>query len=438
VPAIFAGTGPFMMTALNMRTTVLFGLVTVMAGAGAVGCSQDSDEDPAAIGASAVSLAVSPVAGTGAGAPRPRPDSPVAVQARQGTIENVTVATRGEPVEGTLNADRTQWRSRWALEPGTKYSLTATAVGEDGRTRTVSSEFVTAKASRTLGIVYEAPNDKEVVGVGMPIVMRFEREVTDRVAVERALQVRSSKPVQGAWHWFDGQTLVFRTKDYWPRDTDVTFNARLAGVAGARNTYGGQNKTIRFRVGDEQISTASENKHQMIVRKNGKVVRKMPISMGKGGVRKYTTTNGVHLTMDKGNPVTMTSGWEGIGPGSPGYYSLTVAHAVRISNSGEYVHSAPWSVGSQGSANVSHGCINASPSNARWFYDFTQRGDPYIVTGTSRDLEPDNGWGYWQLKWGDWVKGSALKQSLRVGPNGSVPATQNSTGAVAGSQGERP
>jgi lipoprotein-anchoring transpeptidase ErfK/SrfK len=427
-----------MMTALNMRTTVLFGLVTVTAGAGAAGCSLGSDSDTMATGAGAVSLAVSPVAGTGAGAARPRPDSPVAVQARQGTIQNVTVVTKGEPVHGSLNAERTQWRSRWALQPGTKYGLTATAVGEDGRTRTVNSEFVTAEAERTLGIVYEAPNDKEVVGVGMPIVMRFEHEVTDRVAVERALEVRSSKPVQGAWHWFDGKTLAFRTKKYWPRNTDVTFNAHLAGVAGAKNTYGGKNTSLRFRVGDEQISTASEDKHRMIVRKNGKVVRKMDISMGKGGVRKYTTTNGIHLTMDKGNPVTMTSGWEGIGPGSPGYYSLSVRHAVRISNSGEYVHAAPWSVGSQGNSNVSHGCINASPSNARWFYNFTQRGDPYVVTGSKRDLEPDNGWGYWQMKWGDWVKGSALKQSLRVGPSGSVPVQQHSTGAMAGSPEQGP
>ncbi|WP_395107461.1 Ig-like domain-containing protein [Actinomadura sp. SCN-SB] len=428
------------MTALNVRTTVLFGLVTVTAGAGAVGCSLGSDTDLPS-GAGAVSLAVSPVAAaatTGSGTARPRPDAPVSVQARQGTIENVTVTTDGEPVEGALNAERTQWRSRWTLEPGTRYTITATAVGDDGRTRTVSSRFVTAEAKRTLGVVYEAPKHKETVGVGMPIVMRFQREVTNRAGVERALEVRSSKPVEGAWHWFDNKTLVFRTKAFWPRHTDVTFKARLAGVAGAGDTYGGKNTTVRFRIGEEQISTASENKHKMIVRKNGEVVRKMPISMGRGGVRKYTTTNGIHLTMDKGNPVTMTSGWEGIGPGSPGYYSLSVHHAVRISNSGEYVHSAPWSVGAQGNSNVSHGCVNASPSDARWFYNFAQRGDPYIVTGSDRELEPDNGWGYWQMKWGEWVKGSALKHSLKVGPDGSVPVAHRSTEAMAGSPERRP
>ncbi|MFC5754843.1 L,D-transpeptidase [Actinomadura rugatobispora] len=406
------------------------GLAAAVVGAGAAGCT--SGADTMVTGADAVTVAVSPAQG----AQRPRPDSPIAVQARQGTIENVTVFTKGEPVEGALSADRTQWRSRWALRPGTEYRVAATALGRDGRTRTVASRFTTAKADRTVGVTFEGPSDKEVVGVGMPIVMNFESEVSDRAAVERALEVRSSRPVEGAWHWFDNQTVVFRTRNFWPRHTDVAFRAHLSGVAVAKGVYGGKDHAVRFRVGDERISTASEDKHQMVVRENGRVVRKMPISMGRGGVRKYTTTNGMHLTMDKGNPVTMTSSWEGIGPGSAGYYSLTVDNAVRISDSGEYVHSAPWSVGSQGSSNVSHGCINTSPSHARWFYEFSQRGDPFEVTGSSRELEPDNGWGYWQMNWKNWVQGSALKQSMRIGPQGGVglPAQHASPGAVAEEQ----
>ncbi|MFI0349827.1 Ig-like domain-containing protein [Actinomadura sp. 9N407] len=392
--------------------------VTVAAGAGLAGCSSDATTVP---GGGAVNVAVTPVGG----AEPQRPDSPIAVQAERGTIANVTVTTKGDAVEGALNADRTQWRSRWTLAPGTEYAVHATAVGLDGRTRTVSTRFTTAEAKKELATKMEAPNAKEVVGVGMPVILRFDREITDKAAVERALEVRSSKPVEGAWHWFEddylGPSVVFRTKEYWPAHTDVTVNAHLTGVQGAKGVYGTKNQSLKFRVGDSHISTASENTHKMVVKKNGKVVRKIPVSMGKGGVTKYTTTNGVHLTMDKGSPVTMSSDWEGIGPGSPGYYSLTVYSAVRISNSGEYVHSAPWSVGSQGSDNVSHGCINISPSHAKWFYNFSHRGDPYEVTGSKRELEPDNGWGYWQLSWKDWVKGSALKQGFKIGPQGSVP-----------------
>jgi lipoprotein-anchoring transpeptidase ErfK/SrfK len=141
----------------------------------------------------------------------------------------------------------------------------------------------------------------------------------------------------------------------------------------------------------------------------GRSVKTAPISAGKGGQRKYTTTNGVHAVMGKQSPVTMTSGWMGVtNKSDPNYYSLTVYQAVQISSSGEYVHSAPWSVGSQGRANVSHGCVNAPPAFAKWFYNLSRRGDIVKVSGTDRDLEPDNGFGFWQLSWAGWLKGSAL------------------------------
>src|SRR5690606_10549698 len=133
----------------------------------------------------------------------------------------------------------------------------------------------------------------------------------------------------------------------WPAHTRVTFDAHLSGVRTGGDVYGGKNYSLSFKVGDSHISTAGEDTHKMEVRVNGKKVRTIPTSMGKGGARKYTTTNGIHLAMSKEDPTTMTSAWMGIPPGSPGGYSLTVYKSVRISDSGEYVHSAPWSVGSQ-------------------------------------------------------------------------------------------
>ncbi|WP_433325626.1 Ig-like domain-containing protein [Spirillospora sp. CA-294931] len=376
--------------------------------AAAAGCSGSG----AAERGEAVSLAVTPAAGAG----KVRPDAALDVRAKGGTLEDVTVATKGEAVEGRLSGDRTGWSSRWSLQPGTAYTLTATALGNDGRTQTVTRQFRTAQAKRTLATTVTAPNAKEVVGVGMPIILQFERPVADRAAVERALEVRASKPAEGAWHWFDAQSVVFRTKQHWPAHTQVSFRAHLAGVRMAKGVYGGKNYRTDFEIGDEHIMKASENAHVMTVRKNGKKVRTMRISMGKGGLTKYTTTNGNHLTMDKASPVIMDSTTVGCGKGCPDYYRQTVYSAVRISDSGEYVHSAPWSVGSQGNSNVSHGCVNASPSDARWFYNFAYRGDPFKVTGSSRELDPQNGWGYWQLGWADWLKGSALKRAQQVGP----------------------
>lgn len=394
--------------------------VAVLVGAGtaagvmavAAACSGGGPDD-----ADAVRLTLSPVGGAGGGGAGLRPDSPVAVQARRGTIENVTVSGGAAPVEGDLNADRTRWRSRWTLEPGATYTVGATAVGKDGRTRTVSDRFTTAKVAQTNAVKIEAPFNKETVGVGIPIIVHFDRGVQDRRAVEQALEVRSDKTVEGAWHWFGDKEVVFRPKQYWPAHTNVTFQAHLSGVRTGGDMYGGKNTTLGFKIGDSRVSTAGEDSHKMVVKINGRKARTIPTSMGKGGARMFTTTNGVHLTMDKRDPTVMTSGWMGVGPGSPGYYSLTVYKSVQISDSGEYVHSAPWSVGAQGHENVSHGCINISPSNAAWFYKMAQRGDPVTVTGTSRELETENGWGYWQVGWNEWVKGSALGRSVTTAPH---------------------
>ncbi|WP_243711027.1 Ig-like domain-containing protein [Actinomadura sp. KC216] len=376
--------------------------------AGAAACTGGGEAD----GRDAVELTVSPAGGGG----QLRPDSPITVQAYRGTVANVTVTSGRGQVDGDLNADRTRWRSRWTLEPGATYTVGATAVGEDGRTETVSSRFTTAKVTKTNKMTVEAPYDRETVGVGMPIIMKFDRPVQDKKAVEQALEVRADKTVEGAWHWFGDQEVVFRPRQYWPIQTKVSFQAHLSGVRTGGDVYGGKNYAVDFKVGDSHISTAGEDTHKMVVKVNGKKVRTIPTSMGKGGAEKYTTTNGVHLTMAKEDPTVMTSDWMGVSPGSPGGYSLTVYKSVRISESGEYVHSAPWSVGSQGSANVSHGCINISPSNAKWFYGLAQRGDVVTVTGSDRELEPDNGWGFWQMNWNEWVKGSALQRSVTTAP----------------------
>ncbi|MFB4307906.1 Ig-like domain-containing protein [Actinomadura sp. GTD37] len=388
------------------RTAAVLVGASVVAGAAA--CSGGGESD----GANAVRLAVSPTSGG-----KLRPDSPIDVRAHGGTIENVTVSAGGGAVEGDLSADRTRWRSRWSLTPGETYTVAATALGKDGGTRTVSSRFATAEVAKTNGATVEAPYDKETVGVGVPIIMNFQRPVKDRAAVERALEVTADKTVEGAWHWFGDRQVVFRTRQYWPAHTNVRFQAHLSGVRTGGDEYGGKDYAVGFKIGDSHVSTAGEDNHKMVVTVNGKKVRTIPTSMGRGGSRKYTTTNGVHLTMAKEDPTVMTSDWMGVAPGSPGGYSLTVYKSVRISNSGEYVHSAPWSVGSQGQENVSHGCINISPSNAKWFYKLSYRGDPVTVTGTSRELEPDNGWGFWQVGWNDWVKGGALKRPVTTAPH---------------------
>lgn len=334
----------------------------------------------------------------------------VLVTARGGTLRDVTVTGPSGGLEGELSADRTKWRSKRYSRPGTTYTVSALVANPAGQTTRTTSTFTTVKAHGTFGIEQLLPHKDDTgltVGVGMPIMITFDKDVTDRVAVERNLVVKTSKPVQGAWHWFDDRHVDFRPKTYWPARTKVRLEARLANVPGAPGIYGKRDYTLDFTVGRSQITSGSTGNHHLVVKRDGKVVRNMPMSAGQGGEWKYYTTSGIHLAMSREPVTVMTS--PGIGPGQAGYYQLTVYNTVRISNSGEYVHSAPWSVGSQGYSNVSHGCVNVSPENAAWFIKNTLIGDPIVITGSPRPLEPTNGWGHWQENWKEWLRWSSLK-----------------------------
>ncbi|GII90188.1 hypothetical protein Ssi02_04190 [Sinosporangium siamense] len=339
------------------------------------------------------------------------PDTTVLISTYGGTLTAVTVRAaggRGEAVKGVLSADRTQWRSSRSMAPGTTYTVSATAANPSGKATKVDSTFSTVKSTAPFAIKDITPTKGETVGVGMPIMITFDREVNNRVDVERNLRVVTSKRVEGAWHWVDGTTVHFRPREYWPSNTKVKLIGQLRGVEVDNGRYATQDFTHEFAVGRTQVSTVNTDTHMMKVRRNGRVIRNFGISAGRGGVTKYYTTNGKHIAMSMEPVVIMDSSTVGCGPGCPGYYRQTVYSNVRISNSGEYVHGAPWSVGSQGSANVSHGCVNVAPENARWFMRNTLRGDPINVTGSPRELEPFNGWGQWQMPWHRWVKGSAV------------------------------
>jgi lipoprotein-anchoring transpeptidase ErfK/SrfK len=319
---------------------------------------------------------------------------------------------------GELSSDGTRWRSTATARPGTSYTVTAVSVNAAGKPSQSTSRFSTVKGGKTFDIQTITPNRDDTgltVGIGMPVMITFDKPVADRVSVERNLSIHSTKPVEGAWHWFDDSHVDFRPQKYWPSHTKVRVEARLAGVRGGPGMYGKRDVKLDFKIGRSQITRGTTDNHVLTVRRDGKKVRTMPMSAGQGGQWKFYTTSGIHLAMSREPVTVMTS--PGIGPGSAGYYQLTVYNTVRISNSGEYVHSAPWSVGSQGSANVSHGCVNVSPENAAWFIENTLIGDPIIITGSPRKLEPTNGWGHWQENWKEWLKWSSLK----AGPTMALP-----------------
>jgi lipoprotein-anchoring transpeptidase ErfK/SrfK len=374
--------------------------------AGGAGAARGSAGQGAA-GANLVHLAITPAGGGDAA-----PNRGITVTAAGGRITTVSVDTTGEPVGGTLNSSGTVWRSTWALNVSQRYTVTAAAVGPNGTRVTETSSFRTLTPDRsfTTEII---EGYRQTYGVGMPIVLYFSRPIIDRAAVERALQVRTSKAVVGAWHW-DGrcnlapECLYFRPRSYWPAHTQVSFTGHLDGVEVAPGVYGNHTLTQSFVIGEPLTVTANTAGHYMNVYRDGRLFAHWPISTGRPGDE---TPNGAYLTIEKANPVDM------IGPG----YNIEVPWSVRFTWSGDYLHDAYWSVGEQGFTNVSHGCVNMSPLDAEIFYKMADPGDPVTVTGSPRAGTWDNGWTMWFLSWGQWVGGSALHEAVLAGPAGSVP-----------------
>src|SRR5260370_4190678 len=247
----------------------------------------------------------------------------------------------------------------------------------------------------------------------MPILLTFNQPITNRAAVERSLVFTASRPVAGAWSGDNSQSVVFGPRQYWPANTKVSFIGHLNGVEGAAGVFGYHTLTKQFTIGQSLIVVASTTSHHMNLYRDGKLFRYWPISTGRPGDE---TPNGTYLTIEKGNPVLMK------GPG----YAIEVPWSVRFTWSGDYVHAAPWSVAVQGSANVSHGCVNMHPAAAAFYYKMEMPGDPVSIVGSPKGGVWDNGWTEWFLSWPPFLKGSALHKAVIAGPNGSTfvsPAT---------------
>ena len=330
-------------------------------------------------------------------------DAKVRVRAEAGMLRSVDVSSGGRELAGTFDTRAHTWTSAGGLAPGARYKVSVVAVDTAGREVRRTSAFTTMKPERELRTSI-MPLDGETVGVGMPIAVFFNEPVEDRAAVERRLIVETSSNVEGAWHWFNDEEVRWRPRKYWPAGERVTLRAGLTGVEAGGGVWGVADRVIRFKIGDRHISRVNVDTHTMVVTENGKKLRTLPASTGKD---RYPTTNGIHTVLGKEASRVMDSATV---PGIPASqsYRLTVHWATRISNSGEFVHAAPWSVGSQGRANVSHGCVNLSTEHAAWFYRFSRRGDIVEVVGSPRQPGGSEGLREWNRSWKDWAAGSAL------------------------------
>lgn len=336
------------------------------------------------------------------------PNEPVVVKATTGTLGDVTVVDGlGRAVKGKVDATGA-WTSTQRLAPSAAYTVTTKATGPDGSPSTTTSTFSTIKPKVTA--TYGILNSGETVGVGMPASIQFDSAVSTpelRAQVEKLVKVTTSPAQKGAWGWLDNRQLMWRPATYWKPGTRVTISAPLTGVQTGPDKWIANDDNASFTVGSSMISTVDIKRHVMTVTRGGQVINTIPISAGRPGPE-TETRSGIKVIIRKEGTVVMDSTSIGIKKGEPGYYKITTQSAMRVTWTGEYLHSAPWSVGSQGSANVSHGCVNMSPANAAWMYANSKAGDVVKFTGSGRVFQPSEGIGVWQYSFDGWKKQSAL------------------------------
>jgi lipoprotein-anchoring transpeptidase ErfK/SrfK len=371
--------------------------------------SQDADPSAGVTVTAAKGTLKSVVVNTGSGTATA---SPSAAASPSTSASGSASSSANDSVPGTLSPGGKAWHTQWALTPDQSYTVTATAsVGGQGTlTRTVS--FRTLSPKQTFHTqIFEGY--QQTYGVGMPIMLTFSEPITNRAAVERSLQLTTSKPVVGAWYWDGNEHLDFRPENYWPADTQVSLTGHLAGVEGATGMYGAADLTQSFTIGDSVIAVTSATAHESRIYINGALKYTWPASTGKAST---ATHNGTYVAIEKENPVRMIGGT----PGTSGYYNELVPYSVRFTFSGDYMHDAPWSVGDQGISNVSHGCVNLSPTDSAIYYNLAVPGDPITVTDSTKAGQWDDGWTEWFLTWTDYLKGSALHEAVKAGPDGST------------------
>ncbi|GAA2510804.1 L,D-transpeptidase [Pilimelia columellifera] len=322
-------------------------------------------------------------------------------------VSNVSISVTGPSgrvVPGGYHPATRVWRPVSSLAWGTAYAVSASGRTSAGRTVSTASSFTTMRRPAKLARVSSQLGDNAAVGVGMPLVVRFSHPVpaAKRDDVQRRMFV-TAKPAQvGAWRWVSGTEVRYRTKRYWKSKTSITFGVRTRGLYVGNGRYGDNDLSVKIKTGPGIVMTISNKTKHMTVKRNGKVLRRIPVSLGKP---KTPSSSGTMLIMQKLKKTRFNTIDE-LGPDEG--YDIEVHYAQRITWGGEFLHAAPWSVAAQGKRNVSHGCVNMSTKNARWLFGITTIGDPVTTTGTEVKLRLGNGWTDWNIPWKQWTKGSAL------------------------------
>ncbi|MBW6432305.1 L,D-transpeptidase family protein [Actinoplanes hulinensis] len=322
-----------------------------------------------------------------------------------GEVTSVTLTdAKGKAVAGELREDGSAWVPAKPLKTKQTYAAKVVATGSDGQTTTANTTFTTmgAPARETGTGLYLF--DGNTYGVAMPVVVEFNPGIkkADRAAVQKRMFVETSPSQPGTWSWTSsGTQAYYRAPDYWQTGTEMTVRIAVGGLPTGGGRHGDQDRSAKVKIGRKFEMKVDNASKKMTVLQGDKVVKTIPVSLGK----KSTPSSSGHMVVMEKKAATVfdttdTDGADG--------YRTDIEYAQRLTWSGQYIHSAPWSTGAQGRTNVSHGCVNVSPSNARWLFGKTLIGDPVTVKGTGDELDYGNGWTPWDVSWEKFKEGSAL------------------------------
>ncbi|MET8169362.1 Ig-like domain-containing protein [Streptomyces sp. NPDC005329] len=328
----------------------------------------------------------------------------VAVSNGKLTKVTMTAVATGAEIPGTLSADGTDWKPNGRLERATKYQIAAEAEDAKGRSATGNATITTVSPANDF-IGRLSPMNGSTVGVGMPVSVNFTTAISDKAAVQSEIQVSSSSGQRVVGHWFNDHRLDFRPEKYWKSGSTVTVSLNRHGLQ----------RTVTFKIGRSQVSTVDAKTKQMTVVRDGKTIKTIPISSGS---LEHPTYNGQMVISEKFKHIHMNGASVGLTEkdGKPSYDIKAVPHAMRLTDSGTFIHGNYWGTDSVfGKVNTSHGCVGLEDVRgggdgsrpAAWFFDHSMIGDVVIVKNSTdkTTLAPDNGFSDWNMPWSEWVAG---------------------------------
>jgi len=412
------------------RRTVILGAVGTAAGLTAAGCSHagkadgangattplggewhspgDGDGGGESPAAAAITLNVSPAAGKADVSPL----DPVLVSVEGGTLQSVTVAAGGKKVGGKVQSDGS-WKSSGTMAYSKTYTVTASIKDSTGATVQKTSTFTTLKPKSIANITFQANGLNALkaggtYGVGQPVIVAFSKSVSDKAAAEKAIEVETTPSVSGKFHWVSNSIVHWRPEKYWAKGTEIKVTVNGLGTHLGKGVYASSNRSTTFTIGRSLIAICDNNTHRCKVYIDGKMVRDMACSNGRGGYTKiangqqihFWTQNGPHVVLSKEMVHSMSSASYGLtDKNNPYYYDPEdVKFCTRITYSGEFLHAAPWNH-KLGKANISHGCVNLGEADAEWVYHNFLIGDVVQVNNSPKPLPLTDGLGDWTVSY---------------------------------------